>query len=64
MRIKKNSGAIISSESVQTTPADAYEEAINYIHSAISSLSNVAGTDDIARESIANLSVVLLDLKG
>lgn len=63
MRIKKNSGAIVS-ENLQAISTDAYQDAINYIQSAISSLSNVASTDDIARESIANLSVVLLDLKG
>ena len=38
------------------------EEAIEYIHSAISALSNVAKEDKISKDSIANLSVVLLDL--
>ena len=39
------------------------EEAIGYIQSAISALSVTAKTDIVAKESIANLSVVLLDLK-
>lgn len=38
------------------------DEAIEYIHSAISALSNVAKEDKISKDSIANLSVVLLDL--
>lgn len=40
------------------------EEAIEYIHSAISALSNVAKEDKISKDSIANLSVVLLDLSA
>lgn len=41
-----------------------YEQAINFIHDAIDALGAVAKNDPIARESIANLSVVLFDLKG
>lgn len=40
-----------------------YKDAIDYINSAISSLSVLAKDDKLAKESIANLSVVLLDLK-
>lgn len=66
MRIKKNPVAA-SSESIinnskQTEPK--YSEAIQYIQSAISSLSVDASNDELAKESIANLSVVLMDLKS
>lgn len=40
------------------------DEAIEYIRSAIHSLGTNTKDDVIAKESIANLSVVLLDLKG
>lgn len=41
-----------------------YQPAIEQIISAIDSLGPFAKTDSLARESIANLSVVLFDLKG
>lgn len=52
----------ISSNSnlIQHSP---YEEAKGYIQSAISSLSIIANDDNIAKESIANLAVVLMDLQ-
>lgn len=40
-----------------------YEECINHIHEAIDCLAECAKDDPIAKESIANLSVVLLDLQ-
>lgn len=42
----------------------AYNEAIHHIHEAISCLGSVAKADSLAKESIANLSVVLLDLQN
>lgn len=41
-----------------------YQKAIDSIMCAIESLSAIAKDDDLARDSIANLSVVLFDLKG
>lgn len=41
-----------------------YQCAIDKIMEAIECLGESAKTDPLARESIANLSVVLLDLKG
>lgn len=41
-----------------------YQKAIDSIMCAIESLSAVAKDDALARDSIANLSVVLFDLKG
>ncbi len=41
-----------------------YSAAIDKIYDAIDSLGELAKSDPIARESIANLSVVLFDLKG
>lgn len=40
-----------------------YGECIDYIHQAIDCLATCAKDDPIAKESIANLSVVLLDLQ-
>lgn len=41
-----------------------YEQAKCYIQSAIGALTNVAAEDPVAKDSIANLAVVLLDLQG
>lgn len=42
----------------------AYSEAVDHIQSAIQALSEAANNGDvIAKESIANLGVVMLDLK-
>lgn len=68
MRIKKvnAASAALQTDTVNadtSTSAD-YSEAIGYIHSAISALSTAAKNDPLAKESIANLSVILFDLKG
>lgn len=39
-----------------------YEECVEYIYKAIDCLARCANKDPLAKESIANLSVVLLDL--
>lgn len=41
-----------------------YECAINLISEAIECLAEIAKDDQIAKDSIANLGVVMLDLKG
>ena len=41
-----------------------YQNAIELIGAAIESLAEVAKDDPIAKDSIANLGVVMLDLKG
>lgn len=41
-----------------------YANAINLISAAIESLAEIAKDDAIAKDSIANLGVVMLDLKG
>lgn len=72
MRIKKKkpveSSTVVRPVTSGTEPAASptgkYDEAIGYINSAISSLSVHAKEDELAKESIANLSVVLLDLKS
>lgn len=51
--------AIIVEESVCK-----YANAINLISAAIESLAEIAKDDQIAKDSIANLGVVMLDLKG
>ena len=47
-----------------TTMSPDKQEACDLIKQAIDKLSTSAETDDIARDSIANLVVVLLSLKG
>ena len=41
-----------------------YQNAIDLIGAAIESLAEIARDDEIAKDSIANLGVVMLDLKG
>ncbi len=41
-----------------------YSNAISLISAAIESLAEIAKDDQIAKDSIANLGVVMLDLKG
>lgn len=41
-----------------------YQAAVELISAAIESLAEVAKDDPIAKDSIANLGVVMLDLKG
>lgn len=41
-----------------------YQSAIDLISGAIESLAQIANDDQIAKDSIANLGVVLFDLKG
>lgn len=48
---------------VEEIPVCPYEQAISFIKNAIDALGVVAKDDALARESIANLSVVLFDLK-
>ena len=46
------------------TPNCLYQNAIDLIAAAIESLASVAKGDELAKDSIANLGVVLMDLKG
>ena len=63
MKIMK-SKSTVNSATDTTISKSAYAEAINNIQSAIQSLSKAAQDGDaLAKESIANLSVVMFDLK-
>lgn len=79
MKIKKNSTVKASSEifdqPLATACADGnceavvandckYQAAIDLISAAIESLAEIAKDDEVAKDSIANLGVVLFDLKG
>lgn len=48
---------------VEATPCP-YQNAIDLITAAIESLASIAKGDELAKDSIANLGVVLMDLKG
>lgn len=47
-----------------STSPEKYTDAINYVQSAINSLSCCAEGDECAKDAIANLAVVLFELKG
>lgn len=69
MRIKKANTAapaspVKATEEISLAPECKYQTAIDLIKGAIDNLSVDAHEDALAKESIANLSVVLLDLKG
>lgn len=76
MKISKRSAVTACEECPCTTPSqdvilaevptsiNPYEGAISAIHDAINLLGPLAKSDIVARESIANLSVVLFDLIG
>ena len=49
---------------VEAGPCCKYRNAIDLISAAIESLAEIAKDDCIAKDSIANLGVVMLDLKG
>ena len=72
MKIRKTTNAAKSSikkSIVEAASASDMKEAIlketeEHILAAIEALSSIASDNDIAKESIANLSVILLDLKS
>lgn len=51
-------------DTCKVTAARTYQSAVDHIFAAIEDLGTVAKDDVLARESIANLSVVLFDLKS
>lgn len=59
----QNADAASPAEEVAQTGCQ-YSAACEHIHAAINSLADCAKEDQHAREAIANLSVVLLDLKA
>lgn len=64
MKISKNKKACAAKETSTVTEVKGkYQDTIDYIKAAIDSLGNIAQDDDLAKDAIANLSVVLLDLK-
>ena len=62
MKISKNSKSQMSVESTDVI-TNKYQTAIDHIQEAIQSLGPDAKEDEIARDAIANLSVVLFELK-
>lgn len=64
MKISKNKKACAAKEANTVTEVKSkYQTTIDYIKAAIDSLGTIAQDDDLAKDAIANLSVVLLDLK-
>lgn len=64
MKISKNKKTCAAKETSTVTEVKSkYQDTIDYIKAAIDSLGNIAQDDDLAKDAIANLSVVLLDLK-
>lgn len=67
MKIQKRAvkaNTIVEEVLVAPTDCNSYQCAIDHILSAIDCLGEIAKDDSLARESIANLSVVLFDLKN
>ena len=54
----------VATEPVECAPCEKYANAIDLINGAIESLAQIANGDQVAKDSIANLGVVLFDLKG
>ena len=52
-----------SSKSTTPVTSSKYQEGTDYIKSAITSLGQVAKDDILAKEAIANLSVILFELQ-
>ena len=62
MKIMKSRKAVVSA--TEPTNTHKYQEALDYINSAIQALGDAAKNgDSLAKESIANLGVIMLDLK-
>ena len=75
MIIKKNIQASKNNDAVETIEEKKepvygnefegkYAEAQDHIMEAIKALTEIAQDDEVAKDSLANLSVVLLDLQG
>lgn len=54
--------SVNSSEELKAT--NKYDSAVDYIKKAIDSLASLGKDDKDAKDAIANLSVILFDLKG
>lgn len=67
MKIAKSNRTKLQTSQSNTCSSDViknkYQSSIDYIKLAIDSLGEIASDDPIAKDAIANLSVVLLDLK-
>lgn len=63
MKITKKVTAASTNASVANTYKSEYIECSNHIRGAIEALSTIAANDNIAKDAIADLSVVLLDLQ-
>lgn len=62
--VKANTDAEIQVTALLEPECCKYACALDHISCAIESLAEIAKDDQIAKDSIANLGVVLLDLKG
>lgn len=60
---KKSINACVDVNESIVSIANPYEDACGHILSAIECLGQIAENDDKAKDSIANLSVILFDLK-
>lgn len=65
MKISKTKKACSATQNTEgvTEVKNKYQDSIDYIKAAIDNLGTMAEEDSTARDAIANLSVVLLDLK-
>ena len=59
-----NTTVVSTLSEIPTTQCSPFDDAKGFIQSAISSLASIAGENQVAKDSIANLAVVLLDLQS
>lgn len=65
MRITKSNKAVKASKEIKaSTDISADEQALQHIKAAIDILGKSGNKDSVTKDSIANLGIVMFDLKG
>ena len=62
--INKNNESNLDTIQAEGKTKSDYSNCIHFLQNAIESISEAAKTDDVAREAIANISVVIFDLQS
>lgn len=62
--INKNNESNLDTIQAEGKTKSDYSNCIHFLQNAIESISEAAKTDDIARDAIANISVVIFDLQS
>lgn len=62
--INKNNESNLDTIQAEGKTKSDYSNCIHFLQNAIESISEAAKTDDVARDAIANISVVIFDLQS